>query len=204
MGETNKKFPGKFIVFYGINNLGKTTQVKKLVERLKDEGYPVEYLKYAIYDLEPSGPVLNGYLREGNPHNLSAREFQIFQAFNRTQYDPVLRKKIENNAIIVAEDYIGTSLAWGMGAGVDKEFLVKINSHLLKEDLVILLDGERFTSGIEKEHKHETNNALTDRVRQIHLDLGKEYGWKKVNANQGIDQVHEDIWKLVNQILLNN
>jgi thymidylate kinase len=201
MQEVSKKSPGKLIVFYGINNLGKTTQVKKLVERLKNEGYPVEYLKYAIYDLEPSGPVLNGYLREGNPYNLSPREFQIFQAFNRTQYDPILRKKIENNAIIVAEDYIGTSIAWGMGNGVEKEFLVKINSHCLKEDLGILLDGERFESGIEKDHKHETDNELTDRVRQIHLDLGQEYGWKKINANQDIEEVHNDIWQLVNKII---
>jgi len=203
MPETKKLSPGKFIVFYGINNLGKTTQVKKLVERLKAEGHPVEYLKYAIYDLEPSGPILNDYLREGNPHNLSAREFQIFQAMNRTQYDPILRKKIENGAIIVAEDYIGTSIAWGMGAGVDKEFLVKINSHCLKEDLVLLLDGERFTSGIEEKHKHETDEELTNKVRQIHLDLGKEHGWQKINANQGIEKVHEDIWQLVNNLLNN-
>ena len=194
---------GKFIVFYGINNLGKTTQVKKLVERLNNEGNISEYLKYAIYDLEPSGPILNDYLRQGNPFNLSAREFQIFQSLNRTQHEPELIKKLENGIMVVAEDYVGTGIAWGMGAGVEKEFLQKINSHLLKEDLVILFDGGRFTSGIESDHKHETNDELTERVRRIHLDLAKEYGWKIINANQGIDEVHNQVWKIVNPILKN-
>lgn len=192
---------GKFIVFYGINNLGKTTQAKKLIERLEKEGYKAEYLKYAIYDLEPSGPILNDYLREGNPFNLSAREFQIFQSLNRTQYEPTLKEKLENGIMVIAEDYVGTGIAWGMGAGVDKNFLEKINSHLLKEDLGILFDGERFMEGVEDGHKHETDDEFTAKVRKIHLDLGEEYGWTKINANDGIDNIHEKIWGLTQKKL---
>jgi len=54
-----------------------------------------EYLKYAIYDLAPSGPLLNEYLRKGNPHDLSPREFQLLQVLNRTQYQPLLQEKLE-------------------------------------------------------------------------------------------------------------
>jgi len=194
---------GKFIVLYGINNLGKTTQAKKLVERLKQEGRAAEYLKYGIYDLEPSGPILNDYLRKQNPLNLSAREFQIFQSLNRTQYEPELVKKLESGIMIVAEDYAGTGIAWGMGAGVDKAFLKKINSHLLREDLVILFDGQRFLDGVEDGHAHEKNDELTERVRQIHLDLGQEYGWQKIDANQDMQIIHEQIWQLVLPILKN-
>jgi thymidylate kinase len=187
---------GQFIVFYGINNLGKTTQAKKLVERLIEQGHQAEYLKYAIYNLEPSGPVLNGYLREGNPFNLSAREFQIFQALNRTQYETTLKQKLENGIIVVAEDYTGTGIAWGMGADIDKAFLEKINSHLLREDLAILFDGDRFMQGVEDGHKHETDDEFTNKVRKIHNNLGEEYGWKKINANDDIDSIHKKIWDL--------
>jgi len=66
-----------------------------LIDRLKSLGLQAEYLKYAIYDLSPSGPLLNEYLRKGNPHDLSPREFQLLQVLNRTQYQPLLQEKLE-------------------------------------------------------------------------------------------------------------
>ena len=132
---------GKFIVLYGINNLGKTTQAKLLVASLNKEGNKAEYLKYPIYDLEPSGPILNNYLRGGNIYNLSRRDVQFIYALNRTQYENELKNKLDRGINIVAEDYTGTGKAWGIGTGVDEKFLNDINAHLLKEDLGMLLDG---------------------------------------------------------------
>jgi len=187
----------KLIVLYGINNTGKTTQAKLLVEKLKTEKRQAEYLKYGIYDLQPSGDVLNSYLREGNPDNLSAREFQLLHVLNRTQYQPTLEKKLDQGINIVAEDYIGTGIAWGMGSGVDKDFLIKINSHLRQADIVILLDGQRYKQAVEKNHQHETDDELNDKVRQTHLELSKDFGWHVVDANQSVEQVQEDIWGVV-------
>jgi len=50
---------GLFVVLHGINNLGKTTQAKLLVEKLQSEGHKAEYMKYPVYDLDPSGKILN-------------------------------------------------------------------------------------------------------------------------------------------------
>jgi len=192
-----QKQKGKFIVLYGINNLGKTTQAKKLIEKLNEHDYPAEYLKYPIYDLAPSGPLINDYLRQGNFHKLSPREAQMFYALNRTQYEKILREKLASGINVVAEDYTGTGLSWGIGAGVDEQFLKYINSHLLKEDVAIMLDGERFVEGIERGHQHESNDELTGRVRAIHLRLAKERGWQVINANFNIEVVHALIWKQV-------
>lgn len=191
---------GKFIVLYGINNLGKSTQAKLLAERLNKENYQAEYLKYAIYNISPSGILLDEYLRKNNPYQLSAREYQIIQALNRTQFEPTLKEKINSGITIVAEDYIGTGLAWGIGADVSEKFLKFINSHLIEEDLAILLDGERFRESIEENHTHEKNEILTNKVRQIHLKLAKEYKWFKINANQEINTVHKLIWQEVKKI----
>jgi len=192
---------GLFIVFYGINNLGKTTQAKLLVERLKKEGQQAEYLKYGIYDLQPSGPLLDDYLRHGNPFNLTAREFQIIHVLNRTQYQPQLLEKLNRGINIVAEDYIGTGLAWGMGAGVDGEFLKQMNAHLIKEDLAFLFQGQRFSDGIEVVHKHEQDNDLTEKVRLAHEKLADEFGWIRINANRTIEEISEEIWNRVLKVL---
>jgi len=194
-------YPGKLIVFYGINNLGKSTQAKLLVQRLKANGYQAEYLKYPIYDLEPSGAMLNDYLRNANPHNLHSREAQIIYAMNRTQYQSELIAKLKAGITIIAEDYKGTGIAWGLGAGVDEKFLKDINSHLVEEDLVFLFDGERFRQAIENNHKHENDEDLITKVRWAHLKLREEYGWWKINANLTIDEIHEQVWESVRELL---
>lgn len=188
---------GKFIVFYGINNLGKSTQVELLISKLKEHGISAEYVKYGVYDLKPSGELLNEYLRKGNPYGFSPREFQLVHALNRTQYEPILKAKLDAGTWIIAEDYKGTGIAWGVGAGVDKDFLIRLNSHLLPEDLCILFEGERFVSGIEDNHKHEQDAPLTQKVRDVHLELAKMYDWDIINANEAPKDVHEKIWKLV-------
>lgn len=192
---------GKFIVLYGINNLGKSTQAKLLVDRLNLNGCKAEYLKYPIYDLFPSGKILNNYLREGNKYDLTPKEAQIFYAKNRTQFEPNLIKKLEAGINIVAEDYTGTGLAWGIGASVNEEFLKYINSHLLREDLALLFDGERFKEATEKNHKHETDDTLINKVRQAHIKLGEELGWRKINANLTIKEIHEKIWNEVVKLI---
>lgn len=192
---------GKFIVLYGINNLGKTTQAKMLARKLQVQGLKAEYIKYPIYNLAPSGVVLNNYLRGGNFFNLSSREAQIFYANNRTQFEKKLIKKLEEGINIIAEDYTGTGLAWGVGAGVDELFLKYINSHLLKEDLAFLFDGERFAQATETGHKHETDNELLETVRRAHLKLGEEMGWKKINANLSVGEIHDQLWDEIVKII---
>lgn|SRR3990167_3639466 len=190
-------YPGKFIVIYGVNNIGKTTQAKMLVDKLKAGGLKAEYLKYPVYDLALSGIILDNYLRQGNTFNLTPREAQIIFAFNRAQYQAALKEKLSSGINIVAEDYAGTGIAWGLGAGVDKKFLKFINSYLLKEDLAFLLDGERFMAAAENRHRHENDNELTGKVRAVHLKLGREFGWIKINANQPIEKIHEQIWRII-------
>lgn len=192
---------GKLIVLYGINNLGKTTQAKLTVEELKKQGIQAEYLKYATYDLEPSGMIINDYFRNGDPYKLSARELQIMQAFNRTQYEPILKSKLEQGIWIVAEDYTQTGIAWGAGNGIDKEFLERINSHLLKEDLVFFFEGERFKGAIEKGHQHENNEELTQKVKLVHEELAKKHNWISINANESIESIQKAVQTIIKQKL---
>jgi thymidylate kinase len=136
-------------------------------------------------------------LRQGNPNQLNAREIQIIYSLNRYQFQEELIKKLEQGINIVAEDYTGTGIAWGVGRGVDQDFLIRINQHLLPPDKEILLDGERFLEGKEKYHINENDDELVNRVRKIHLDLQTKYHWPIVEANHSREEVAEQIWQLV-------
>lgn len=201
----------KFVVFYGINNLGKSTQIGRVRTRFNLSGLNVGSIKYPIYTMAPTGPIINAYLRPVakskesgeiclNPNGLSSREVQILYAMNRTHYAPILEKRIKENDILLSEDYSGTSLAWGAGAGVDIDFLIEINSHLREPDLAILFDGERFTDGIEEGHKHETDNDLTSKVKQFHLDLAERFEWQIINANRSEEIITEEIVDMITQL----
>ncbi|MDD2483273.1 MAG: hypothetical protein PHE32_01080 [Candidatus Shapirobacteria bacterium] len=187
----------KFVVVYGMNNLGKTTMVNGLIDFLKSEGKDAVYLKYPIYDLEPTGPRINRYLREGNPENLTPATVQQIYSDNRRDFEPQLVEMINQGKYIIAEDYVGTGIAWGMIGGAKIEEMEKINEGLRVPDLSILLDGERFLTGIESNHKHEGATELWPKGRQIHLDLAKKYGWEIVNANQSKENVLKDVIKIL-------
>ncbi len=192
---------GYLIAIYGINNLGKTTQAKRLVDFLNKNDWPAEYVKYPVYRQKPSGQYINQILRRTTEQPISEEEFQMWYTVNRFQYEPVIKKKMDNGKIIVAEDYIGTGLAWGATKGASLDWLVEMNEPLHKEDLAILFDGERFPDGKEKKHLHETDDILMKRCRRWHQKLAEMYGWKLVNANQKVDEVHQDVLEIVSQFL---
>ena len=189
----NKK--GKFIVIYGTNNLGKTSQAKLLVKRLNSYGYKSEYIKYPIYDLEPAGKLIDHYYRFGNPYNFSARESQLLHYIDRISFEPILKNKLNKGIHIIAEDYFGTALAWGLATGVELNLLKYLYSFLYPEDLSILFDGTRFREAIEKTHHHETDDELINKTRLAHLQVGQEYSWYKINANQPWQNIQQILWE---------
>ncbi|MFA6393348.1 MAG: hypothetical protein WCW25_00525 [Patescibacteria group bacterium] len=192
---------GKFIVIYGVNNLGKTTQANLLADELNSKGLKARYLKYPRYGVEPAGKLINEYLREGNPHNFNPRELQLLHYIDRLFNQPFLYEALRKGINVIAEDYFGTAMAWGAANGVDTELLKYLNKFILPPDSAILLDGERFKEAVEAGHHHEENEELIEKARQAHLQLAKEYGWIVVNANQDINEVHEQIFKRVHNKL---
>src|SRR3989344_2770441 len=185
---------GKFIVIYGANNLGKTEQANRLIARLKEEGIKANYLKYPVYDLEPTGPIINAALRRGL--ELSDLELQKQFAENRRDFEPQLKRVLGEDVWVVAEDYKGTGIAWGITQGASLDEMEEINRDLLENNLEILLDGQRFASGVEKGHRYE-DYANWQKAREVHLMLAERYGWKVVNANQAPNKVADYIWEIV-------
>jgi len=191
---------GKFIAIYGINGIGKTTQVDLLVSYLQQQGKIAKRLKYPIYDLEPEGPFIYKYLRDPefrSNNELSTHDLQKKYAENRRGFETSLKKQIEDGEWIVAEDYVGTGIAWGLTWGGELDYLEDINKDLLKPDLEILMHGDRFLSAIEKDHRNEMNEERIIICKNFHELLCSRYSWTKVNANQEIVKVQDDI---INQI----
>lgn len=189
---------GKFVVLYGINNLGKSTQANLIIDYLKSKKIKACYIKYPIYG-NRSGKIINDYLRNGL--KLTSMDFQMYQIINKFEYADKLDQMLSRGEWVVAEDYTLTTLAWGMAYGIERTDMEKFYVNLTKPSVSILLDGERFIESKETGHKHESDNALTNRARQYHLDLAQEFKYPIINANQSINKVTQDIVKHINKVL---
>lgn len=183
------------VVLYGPNNLGKSTQLELLEKHWREVlGRPYQRIKYPVYDLEPTGPKINSVLRQGV--SMTEVDLQWWFARNRRDYEPALRATLAGGVDVLAEDYVGTGIAWGTFRGVPRVVLDNYNDGLLIPDVEILLDGERFSSGIERGHRNEDCDGWED-SREIHRQLAAECGWPVVNANRSPELVHRDIIDIV-------
>ena len=186
-----------FIALLGINQIGKSTQIEMLKKHYADLNIRAMFLKYPLYDFPPTGPRILAAFKQGNPETLSPSEIQKLCAQNRRDFEPELRKLISGNDIVLAENYTGSGLAFGMSDGLEREFLEGINRDLLEPDLSILLDGERFMEAKEAGHYFEENPEKEERARAMHLVLARELGWHILKANRPVEEVNEDIFRLI-------
>jgi thymidylate kinase len=195
---------GKMIAVYGVNGIGKSTQVELLVKYLQAQGKKVHQLKYPVYELEPEGPFIYKYLRDPvfrEANQISTEELQLKYAKNRERHEATLLSHLENGEYVVAEDYTGTGISWGLTWGATLEYLEDINKNLHKADLSILMHGERFHTAIEKGHRNELADERIRICKNFHLLLGERYGWKTVRANQSREEVASSIQNIVDEFL---
>lgn len=195
---------GRFIVVYGVNGVGKTTQLDMLIAHLKQRDIRLEVIKYPIYDLEPEGPFLDKYLRDpefSKENKLTTHELQKKYTDNRIRYEETLQKKLEEGVWIIAEDYIGTGIAWGLTWGGDLGYLEKINRYLLKPDLEILMHGNRFTTAIEKNHRNEERGERVVICKNFLRLLADKFKWKIINAQRKKEDVHRDMINIIDESL---
>ena len=192
---------GAFITLYGINNIGKSTHAKLLLKYLKNRGIKAIYLKFPNYDIKPTGPKINKTLRSPEGQKISEDELQLWFVLNRYQTLPQIKKLLRENYIVLAEDYTGTGIAWGIAKGLKEDWLVSANNNLIKEDLAILIDGKRNMSAKEKNHVHEQNDILAEKCRKVHLNLAKKFGWRIVNLRKEKKDTFAAIREVVDEFL---
>lgn len=188
---------GIFITLYGINNIGKTSHALRLVARLKKMSIPAMYLKYPVYKQKPTGPLLNKMLRSQKKQGISEAELQLWFVLNRYQFQPKLKKLLDQKKVIIAEDYIGTGIAWGLTKGAKFRELENMNKFLVQPDLSILIDGKRILRAKERKHIHERDDKLVRKCQRVFRRLAKRYKWNVVQLADDRDITAARIWNSI-------
>jgi dTMP kinase len=176
-------WPGLFVVFEGGEGAGKSTQVNRLAQTLRDRRQQV------VVTREPGATEFGARIRgmllggAGGPAEPSPRAEALLYAADRAHHvATVVRPALAEGAVVISDRYVDSSLAY-QGAGrslpVDEvAWLSAWATRHLKPDLVVLLDVPpevglaRINGRNERVDRLEGESLeFHERVRHAFLDL---------------------------------
>ncbi|HXG32346.1 MAG TPA: dTMP kinase [Bryobacteraceae bacterium] len=140
---------GLFLTFEGMDGCGKTTQMKRLAERLRGAGYEV------VETVEPGGTAVGCAIRrivlDASHRELSpTAELLLYFASRAQNVEQVILPALRRGQIVLSDRFTDSTLAYqGAGRGLGEEVvrqLDRIATGGLKPDLTVLLDIDLETS----------------------------------------------------------
>ena len=185
------------MVLYGPSGVGKTKQIDLLEDRLRQERVAVKRVEYPIYDLGEAGPKLKKILWKKDKV-MGEEQMQELFAQNRRDFEPTLKGWINSGVTVIAEDYKGTGIVWGVAKGIPIERMEEINDKFLDPDVSILIDGPRRLDLRPGEgHIYNTDEDEWYKARKTYLQMADRYGWIRVGGDAPILTVAGRIWTVV-------
>ena len=139
--QINKQ--GRFIVFEGVEGVGKSTQVKLLAQWLESQGHNV------ITTREPGGTPLAESIRElvltpRDEDMYSETELLLMMAARLQHWNGHIKPALERGDWVICDRFIDSSVAYqGAGRGMSEDFIRQIHHDIapeMKPDLVLVLD----------------------------------------------------------------
>jgi dTMP kinase len=219
---------GKLIVIEGTDGSGKSTQFKKLTERLNAEGQPFQKLVFPQY-AEPSSALIRMYLGGEfgtKPTDVNAYAASAFYAVDRyASYKKVWGEWYEQGGLILSDRYT-TSNAVHQASKESQEsrgeylrWLYEFEYDKLglpRPDLTIYLDvPTEFTQMLMRRREadtgthadiHEQDLAYLATCRETGRQAAAFYGWTVIQcvrdgAMRSIEDIHEEIYQHVKACL---
>lgn len=219
---------GKLIVLEGIDGSGKSTQFKKLTDRLKAEGLSFRQLVFPRYENSSSALVrayLNGEFGQ-NPKDVNAYAASTFFFVDRyASYKTDWGAYYQSGGLVFCDRYT-TSNAIHQGAKLPKSELSAFldwlydfefgKMELPKPDLVLYMDItlEVCLSQMARRQReththgdiHETNEAYLRACLETGAVAADRLGWRKIactenGAARSVADIHEEIYHIVKGVL---
>ena len=208
---------GLFITFEGNEGSGKSTQMRILVERLRNEGYAV--LESQEPGGSPIGLKIRSLLLDPANHEMSpTTEMLLMFAARAQNVDQWIRPALAAGTIVVSDRFTDSTLAYqGAGRGLGAEVVLDIDRVAcrgLVPDLTICVDID-VEEGLQRAHsrnrQNETNETRLDeetvefyrKARAAYHRLAEDDAsrFKLVNGSPSQETVAEAVWELVSRRL---
>jgi dTMP kinase len=186
---------GFFICVEGLDGCGKTTQTKLLVRRLRRKRYD------AIYTAEPSrgkiGKFIKRHCLHGEKRVSSIIEALLFAADRFEHVEDVIVPAIGKGKTVVSDRYVYSSLAYQGAAGLDLEWIEKVNEHAIHPDLAFFIDvkPEIVVKRLKPKKSVMENLQTQQKVREVYMKFVENGELVKIDGNGSVQEVAESILK---------
>ncbi len=174
---------GLLIAFEGLDQSGKQTQAERLRDRLMADGRTVQLVSFPDYTT-PIGQEIGRALR--GERDFGPDVMQLLYVANRHEWKPRIEAALAQGTIIVCDRYLASSVAYGEAQGLDADWLLRIQAHLPRPDVTVLLDIPPEVSATRKtadRDRFERDLALLGRVRASYLAHARAAGWVQLDAH---------------------
>ncbi|WP_407660726.1 dTMP kinase [Kaistia defluvii] len=211
------RLPGRFITFEGGEGSGKSTQIRRLAERLRERGQTV------VLTREPGGTEMAEQIRSfilsgGAEHLGPEAETMLFAAARADHVDRLIRPALERGEWVLCDRFIDSTRAYQGSDGVDSvllDSLEKIAIGSVRPDLTLVLDLP-VEIGLARAARRRSGEAgpadrferetveRHERRRQLFLAIAAADPDRclVIDANQTQDIVADAIWQGVRQRMI--
>ena len=195
-----------FISFEGGEGGGKTTQIARIAQRLRDKGFAVTTVR------EPGGSKIAEQIRQVvlSPENKGlamSSEVFLFQAARAQVFHEIVIPALNRGEIVLADRTGDSSVVYqGIVRGFGEELINQLNSISMQQhspELTFLLDVS-VSTGFDRVHANrgfdrmeQEGKAWHEKIRKAYLGLAKKdkKRWRVIDSSVPLEQVTEDIWK---------
>lgn len=209
-GSTNPTSRGAFIVIEGLDRSGKTTQVKKLCDRLYSEGNNVKTLRFPDRT-SPIGQMIDSYLQSKT--EMDDHAIHLLFSANRWEKAKWIKEQIAHGYTIICDRYVYSGMIYSAAKknpGLNIAWARQCDEGLPRPDLVVFLDlgtGEQERRGGYGDEKYE-KREMQEKVRELFKALYKIDGDEKmdmvtVDAGPGVEEVAQKVASFVSPVLNN-
>ena len=211
------KHPGAFLTFEGVDGSGKTTQLRRLAERLEAEGHSV------VRAQEPGGTRVGVEIRKILLDAASADlraipELLLYFASRAQNVEEVILPALEAGRIVLADRFTDASMAYqGYGRGLGEEMvstLQRIACHGLQPELTFVIDidvgtsltraqGRNLHAAVDESRMEREAAEFHHRVRQGYLEISRRDPRRVmlIDGRRTPDEIAAEIWSLTEGFL---
>ena len=187
------KKKGIFICIEGLDGSGKTTHTHRLVRNLQSKGFD------AIYTTEPSRGKLGKFIREiilERKKRVPRVVEAILFAVDRVEHlEKDVKPTLNEGKIVVSDRCVYSSLAYQGAAGLDLEWIKKINRLALSSDLAfyISVSPEVVINRIHRKKSVMERLDTQRKVEEIYLKFVNKGELKVISGDRRKSEVEHDI-----------
>ncbi len=210
MGEKKK---GLFLAFEGIDGSGKSTQIRLLYKKLREQGMEV------ISTCEPTDRPIGTMIRQILTGKMQADSRVIAALFAADRLDHLLNEKegiaaaLKNGITVLTDRYYFSSYAYH-SVDVPMEWVIAANEEsakICRPDLTIYIDidAERAMDRITRNRSSRElfeKQSLLEQVRDNYFKAFKRFEGEEriliVDGNQSMEAIHEKIWEEISSLIL--